>query len=317
MDRYSGLVEASVQYIKSAPDNFSVDTVIARENRPNNRSRMFDLGEVDVSFDDQTKTLWARMTPTSVPNINVNIIRDFKIIKDEVKQFHNEYDEIRYLVLSSKYPNVFNLGGDLNYFADLIEARDLVKLRDYTHQCVDVITNLFVTYDLPIITIALVQGDAFGGGFETALAYNVIIAERGARFSLPELLFGLFPAVGAHVQLIRLIGAAMAERMITSGKVYSAEELYDLGIVHVLADAGDGENAVRKYIKDTTATRFGRMGCYQASRKVNPITADELNSIADIWLDTALNLTPYNIKLMRRIAATQQKFDLAHRAIAS
>ena len=61
---------------------------------------------------------------------------------------------------------------------------------------------------LPLITIALVQGEALGGGFESILSFDVVIAERDARFGLPEAMFGLFPGMGAHSFLSRRLGSA-------------------------------------------------------------------------------------------------------------
>ena len=64
-----------------------------------------------------------------------------------------------------------------------------------------------------------------GGGFEHALTNDVIIAERGSRMGLPEVLFNMFPGMGAYSFLDRKIGQKLAEEVISSGKVYSAEEM--------------------------------------------------------------------------------------------
>src|SRR3546814_2073117 len=82
-----------------------------------------------------------------------------------------------------------------------------------------------------------------GGGFEALMTFDVVVAERQARFGLPEILFGLFPGMGAYSILARRIGHVHAERMILGGKVYSAEEMYDMGLVHVIAETGEGEQA--------------------------------------------------------------------------
>src|SRR3546814_11530106 len=67
------------------------------------------------------------------------------------------------------------------------------------------------------------------------------------------ILFGLFPGMGAYSILARRIGHVHAERMILGGKVYSAEEMYDMGLVHVIAETGEGEQAVRDYISENNA----------------------------------------------------------------
>jgi enoyl-CoA hydratase/carnithine racemase len=75
--------------------------------------------------------------------------------------------------------------------------------------------------DLPMLTIGLVQGAALGGGFEALLSFDYIVAERDATFGLPEILFGLFPGMGAHAILSRKLGAAMADRLIVSNQTYT------------------------------------------------------------------------------------------------
>jgi DSF synthase len=161
--------------------------------------------------------------------------------------------------------------------------------------------------DLPLITIALVQGDALGGGFEAVLSFNVIVAERGARFGLPEIAFGLFPGMGAHCLLSRKLGLAKTEQMMLSNRLYSAEEMYEMGIVHVLAEPGGGEEAVRAYIAKNGRRQVGHRGIYQASSLVDPITLDELQAVVEVWADSALpervRFEEADLKLMRRLGS--------------
>ena len=98
-------------------------------------------------------------------------------------------------------------------------------------------------------SIALVQGDALGGGFEAALSATVLIAEESSRMGFPEILFNLFPGMGAFSFLSRKIGRRAAEEMITSGTIYSARQLYDMGVIDVLTPDGTGEAAVHGFIR--------------------------------------------------------------------
>ena len=131
-------------------------------------------------------------------------------------------------------------------FLKLIRASDRDGLFHYAKSCIDM---LHVSYHLPITTISLVQGDAFGGGFEGALTRRVLIAERQAQMGLPEILFNLFPGMGAYSLLARRLDPARAERLILSGRMYSAEELYEMGVVDVLAENGQGEEGGHAYMK--------------------------------------------------------------------
>jgi DSF synthase len=105
---------------------------------------------------------------------------------------------IEYTVLASDVPGVFNLGGDLDLFLRLIEGKDRAGLVAYGKACVHVLHRNYVAHDLPITTISLVQGDCLGGGFEAALSSDILVAERHARFGFPEIVFNLFPGMGAY-----------------------------------------------------------------------------------------------------------------------
>ena len=71
---------------------------------------------------------------------------------------------------------------------------------------------------MPLTTITLVQGDALGGGFEAAISSNVVIAEKSAKFGLPEVLFNLIPGMGAYSFLVRRTSPDLAEKIIMSGE---------------------------------------------------------------------------------------------------
>ena len=70
------------------------------------------------------------------------------------------------------------------------------------------------------------------------------------KFGLPEILFNLFPGMGAFSFLSRKIGLTRAQKMILGGRIYSATELHEMGLIDVLADDGRGEDAVRAYIAE-------------------------------------------------------------------
>ena len=120
------------------------------------------------------------------------------------------------------------------------------------------------------------------------LSFNVVVAEKGSRFGLPEIAFGLFPGMGAHSLLARKVGLAKAEEMMLSNKVYTAEEMHALGLVQVLAEPGKGEEAVRAYIAKNGRRQAGHRGIYRASSLVDAISLDELNEVVEVWADAAL-----------------------------
>lgn len=93
--------------------------------------------------------------------------------------------------------------------------------------------------DLPQVTVAAVNGFALGGGFELALACDIILAARGAKLGLPEVKLGLIPGGGGTQRLTRLVGAMRAKELVFSGRLMTAEEAYAMGAVLELSDPAD------------------------------------------------------------------------------
>lgn len=214
--------------------------------------------------------------------------------------------DVKYFVIASKVPDTFSLGGDLNLFMRHIAARDRDALYHYAISCIDCSYAVHSHLKRPNVTsIALVQGQALGGGFESALAANVLIAERGAKMGLPEILFNLFPGMGALTLLGRKIGFGKAEKIILSGKLYSAEEMHELGVVDVLAEPGEGEGAVYDYVRREEKSRNGIQALRAAREVSQPVSYDELVRITEIWVDAALRLESKDLRMMERLVSRQ------------
>ena len=151
-------------------------------------------------------------------------------------------------------------------------------------------------------------GRRAGRRFRSALADNIIIAERSAKFGLPECLFNLFPGMGALSFLTRKVGASMAEKMVFSGQIYTAAELHEMGVVEVLAEDAMGEQAVYDFVEKTERSFASRRAVYASRQIINPIRREELDRIVDMWVDAALSLADRSSArwsgwLPRRIAA--------------
>ncbi|QXT36076.1 crotonase/enoyl-CoA hydratase family protein [Sphingomonas sanguinis] len=259
-------------------------------------------------YDGRTQTLWTDMRPRTRPSFNPDLLRDFERWQDGIVQAVDTGElPIRYLVLGSRFPGVFSLGGDLDLFAQAIRDRNHDALAHYGHRCVHILYRNMRGLERPIVTIGLVEGDALGGGFEALLSFHVVIAERGTSFGLPETMFGLFPGMGAHCFLSRRLGAARAEQMILSGRTYSAEELYEMGLVHGLAERGGGRQMVADYIRQNDRRHSAHCAIYEASRAVNPLPLEELEGVVDLWADAALRLTEGDLKRMERLVAAQSR----------
>lgn len=279
-------------------------------------NRTYD--ELEVVLDPNTKCIWCHQRPKGPPSFTPGMICELTVLHREIQalaasQGPHEEPLIRYYVLASQIPGIYSMGGDLLFLADRVRKRDRKAIGWYAHRCVDVVYNLAAGFNCGIVTVALVQGDALGGGLESALSCNFIVVERSAKIGTPEILFNLFPGMGAYSMLSRRLGSAMAERIILSGRIYSADEMYDLGVVDLVVENGCGEAAVRDYIGDTR--KYGaRQAIYRARQRTNPLTLAELRDITEIWVETAMRLSDADLRRMIHLQSAQNRRLRRHAA---
>ncbi len=269
--------------------------------------------QIEVRFDPEQAVAWTYMKPTGAPCFNFGMLEELRAHDSSIESnggrllYEGELHQIHYYVGGSRIEGIFSLGGNLNWVVPLIKSGDRDTLMRYAKLCVDNMYARICNYNSPVITISLVQGEALGGGFETALSSNVIIAERRSRMGLPEILFNLFPGMGAYSLLGRRVGIKRAEEMIFSGRIYTAAELHEMGVVDILAEDGLGEAAVDDYICRNERRRNAMQAMFSCRQHLNPISYDELLNITNIWVDAALRLEEKELKLMSRIGRSQLK----------
>jgi DSF synthase len=266
---------------------------------------------LQVDIDPKTRTCWCLMREQERPSFTPALLADMaelqRLFKAMFQEAGNGDAPLRYLVVGSEVPGIFNLGGDLSLFAKLIRSGDREGLRRYAGDCIDVIYRNALAYELPIVTIAMVQGDALGGGFEAALSCHIIVAERSARFGLPEILFNLFPGMGAYSFLSRRLGPARAEKLLISGRIFDAEELHALGVIDLLVDDAEAPSAIRAYINRHGRRHNAEQAIYQVRQRVNPIHYEELCDVSDVWVNAAMRLSETDLRKMERIMLAQNR----------
>ena len=213
---------------------------------------------------------------------------------------------VPHLVLCSD-ADVFNLGGDLDYFAQCIKNQDRECLLRYARECVHGVHDLYTGFGIGLQTIALVQGRALGGGFEAALGCQTLVAERGVEMGLPEVMFDLFPGMGAYSFLSRRVSARQAERIILGGEIYTSEKLFDMGVIDVLAEPGQGAQVVRDIIKKNQRIPNAIHAMQQVRAHVQDLSLEELMRITEVWVDTAMELPPKSLRTMRHLIGAQRR----------
>jgi DSF synthase len=264
---------------------------------------------LDVRFDARHGAVWCAMRHENSVSWTLPLLRELNALSQDLRADHLSAGEtaVKFFVGSSLRPGVFNMGGDLSYFLDRVRARDAGALREYAYACCDAIYNNYHGFDSSVVTIALLEGDALGGGLEAALSCQVIVAERGINLGFPEALFHTFPGMGAYSLLARRLDGARAEKIIMSGRMYKSEDFHEMGLIDILAEKGEGPAATQAFIAERAKRQKLLVAMGRVRRRVAPLTLQELRDITDIWVDSVMDLAPINLRKMEMLALAQDR----------
>lgn len=172
-----------------------------------------------------------------------------------------EHDEdVRAVVLAATGDRAFCAGSDVKEFPSLSGRVAEGKLIDEN-------TMYNRLAELPLPTIAAIEGDALGGGLELALCCDLRVASETALLGLPEVRLGVMPGSGGTQRLPRLIGLARAKELILLGDLIDAETALRFGLVNRVVAQGHAESAALELAK--TLARRGPVAVREAKAVLN------------------------------------------------
>jgi len=266
------------------------------------------------TIDDSRRSDWCFMHAAAGssyhPCFSERLLRELKRCQEGIRRSvaadNDPRAGVRHLVLASD-ADVFNLGGDLGLFAQLIRSGNRGRLLEYAKLCVEVAFNFSRLYEDRVHSIAVVQGEALGGGFEAALCCHTIIAEEGVGMGFPEVLFDLFPGMGAYTFLTRRVTAAQAERMMLDARIYPAEELLRMGVVDYVVPRGEGQQAARDLIRRHQRISNALRSMNVVRQACRPVSLEELLAVTSEWVEAAMRLNDRALRTMERLIRAQQR----------
>src|ERR1700737_2146186 len=187
-------------------------------------------------------------------------------------------------IISSARKHGFSAGADLRELyrtTELLSEKDRITGARQFLQRIHAVLNALDT--APFVTIAAVHGVCFGGGFELALACDIIIADKMARFAFPELRLGLIPGFGGIPRLKRDLGNAFVRDLLLTGRSVNAARAHAVGLVAQLAAEGEA----LKIARSTAAqiTKFDAVTRAAAKKVIKPIPHDELRREIDLFCE--------------------------------
>ncbi|MCC7029891.1 MAG: enoyl-CoA hydratase/isomerase family protein [Chitinophagaceae bacterium] len=264
---------------------------------------MFINNNLKVKIDNEYKILWVGIDLQDKLCYSISFLENLTHVKELIVYLIKKED-IRYVVAYSLNKGVWNLGGDLEFFVNCIKNKNRKSLEDYAYKCIELVYNYNSNYEMDVFSTCVVQGNAFGGGFESALSGNYIIAEESAKFSFPEVIFGTFPGMGAYSFLTKKVGFNKANEIINSNKTYTAKDIFDLGIINKVCDDGMGIATMSTLIKN------GDMEPYISNPFLNicnKVSKKELLDVVNVWIAKAFTLSEDNLSRMLKLANFQKR----------
>jgi enoyl-CoA hydratase len=192
--------------------------------------------------------------------------------------------EAHALIIYSELKAGFCAGADLR---ELYQRSQPMEIAEAAKAVRDFVSRMHRVLNLidsaPLTTIAVVHGVTFGGGFELALACDLIIADKMARFCFPELRLGLIPGFGGIPRLKRDLGNAVVRDLLLTGRSFNATKAQQIGLVSQVVGEGEALRAAR-----ATAAQLGkfdRATAAAAKKFIKPIPAEELQREIDIFCE--------------------------------
>lgn len=188
------------------------------------------------------------------------------------------------LILYSDLKCGFCAGADLR---ELYERSQAMAKQEAAKGVRDFLERIHRTLNVidaaPMTTIAAVHGVTFGGGFELALACDLIIADKTARFAFPELRLGLIPGFGGIPRLKRDIGNAVVRDLLLTGRSFNTTKAQQAGLVSQVVAEGEALRAARATAAQLA--KFDHQTVVTAKQFIKPIPHDELKREIDIFCE--------------------------------
>ncbi|WMD22775.1 crotonase/enoyl-CoA hydratase family protein [Achromobacter seleniivolatilans] len=263
-----------------------------------------NMNQISAFYEEGRRVMWMMLRAQPRPCFNHQLIDEIMTLARAAKDSGLPID---FWVTGSLVPQIYNVGGDLNFFAEAIRTGKREALRAYARACVDCVHAASRGFDTGAVSLAMIEGTALGGGFEAALAHHFVLAQNNARMGFPEMAFNLFPGMGGYSLVARRSGMKLAEELISTGESHTAEWFHGKGLVDSLFEPGDAYKATRTFIDVLRPKLNGIRAMLRARQRVLNLSRSELMDITEDWVEAAFSIDPKDRAYMERLVIAQNR----------
>jgi enoyl-CoA hydratase/carnithine racemase len=234
-----------------------------------------------LSWNVQARVIEMKLHHEPCNEIGSAMLADLEVFEEA---FHSAGKGCGALIIYSGLAAGFSAGADLRELhhrsQGLSATERIAGVRDFLLRIHRVLNTIDAA---PMATIAAVHGVTFGGGLELALACDLIIADKTARFCFPELRLGLIPGFGGIPRLKRDIGNAVIRDMLLTGRSFNATKAQASGLVSQVTAEGEALSVARATAAQIC--KFDRGTTIAAKRFIKPIPHEELRQEIEIFCE--------------------------------
>ena len=276
------------------------------------RSEIGETRQSSFSIDAETSAIWIEMRPSPRPCFTVPMLLELIRIEDAVRRVcgrsaPSHSQALKFAVLKSSIAGVFNLGGDLELFSNAIDRGDADAMRDYGRLATTGCHGMVDGFGAGLVTVALVQGLALGGGFEVARCCDYVVAEEGASFQLPETKFSLFPANGAVSVMSRRLDRRLMSALYLDAKEIKAEDGLANGVVDIIAAKGSGEAAVGELLRGLLPKHGAVSAFFRGLNVADRVSLSSMMDETERWALSSMSLPEADRTTIRRLVNAQNR----------
>lgn len=263
-----------------------------------------ELPQISAYYEEGRNIMWMMLRARPRPCFTQELVNDILNLARAARGCGLPVD---FWVTGSLVPEIFNVGGDLNFFVDAIRSGRRELLIAYARSCIDGLHEIFTGFGTGAISIAMVEGTALGGGFEAALAHHFLLSQNDAKMGFPEIAFNLFPGMGGYSLIERKSTMQLAENLISTGESHTGDWYAEKGIVDRIFQPGDAFVSTRTFIDGIRPKLNGIRAMIKARQRVLLLPRAELIEITEDWVRAAFTIEEKDLAFMERLVVLQNR----------
>lgn len=263
-----------------------------------------ELSQLSPYYEQGRNIMWMMLRSRPRPCFTIELVNDIIHLARAARESGLQID---FWVTGSLIPEIFNVGGDLDFFVEIIRSGRRDLLMSYARSCIDGLHEIYTGFGTGAVSMAMVEGTALGGGFEAALAHHFVLAQTDAKMGFPEIAFNLFPGMGGYSLVERRTNMRLAEELIMTGESHAGEWYLEKGLVDRTFQPGEAFLATRTFIDGLRPKLNGIKAMLKARQRVLQLSRAELMEITEDWVHAAFTMEEKDLAFMERLVVLQNR----------